>query len=101
MEKKLSDQVREQVMDIYAAVGNDEMEEDMYSIVLIHTLLEEMDRVADNLRKDLEHLREEALSNDKRLEAEKEELKRKLDSALKENDTLKAKLAGKQLADEW
>ncbi len=44
---------------------------------------------------------ESILQNEKGLEAEKEELEKKLNHVLQENDTLKAKLAGKQLASEW
>lgn len=100
-EQKLTDQIREQVMLIYAASGNDEMELDMYSIARIHTMLEDLDKTIDNLRDDLMRLRTETLMNEKRLKAEKAELEKKLNYTLKENDTLKAKLAGKQLASEW
>lgn len=100
-EKKITDQIREQVMEIYASVGNEEMEQDMYSIALIHSLLETLDDQINELQKSLGRLREDALKNEERLEAEKAELEKKLNYALKVNDTLKDKLAGKQLDSEW
>lgn len=84
-EKKITDQIRKQVMLIYASVGNEEMEQDMYSLALIHTLLGDLDKTIDNLRDDLRRLRTEALMNENNLRKEVEELKKKLEE-LKEKD---------------
>ena len=86
-EKKITDQIREQVMFIYASNGNEEFEDDMYSIAIIHTLLGDLDKTIDNLRDDLKRLRNESLLNEIRLKKENEELKKKLEE-LKEKDKI-------------